>query len=294
LNKGILQAFIAYAIWGLFPLYWRLLLKVPALQIVSHRIIWSWVFLIIAIALTKQWRALSNLITYRVIANYSVAAALISVNWLVYIWAVNANHVIETSLGYFINPLFSVFLGTVFFKERLHPWHWLSLAIATVGVGYLTYDYGRVPWIALALAATFSLYGLVKKTAPLKSLFGLTLETTVLVAPAILYLAFCEQNGSSTFLQVDLHTQLFLILAGLVTVGPLLLFASAAQSIPLTMIGILQYTAPTLQILLGIFFFREPFSSVQLLGFAMVWIALAIFVIGGLVVRRKQGLVLRK
>lgn len=288
MNNGLLYALFAYTIWGLFPLFWRLLQAIPAAQITAHRVIWSWLVLMIVIVLTKQWRELRTVTTRRVLANYTIAAVLISINWVVYIWAVNANHIVETSLGYFINPLFSVFLGTVFFKERLRPWHWLSLFFATGGVIYLTYDYGRVPWIALVLAATFSLYGLVKKTAPLKSLFGLTLETAVLVIPALAYLALCEQNGTGTLLHIDLHTYLLLGIAGIITAGPLLMFASAAQRIPLTLIGILQYIAPTIQILLGIFFFREPFSATQLTGFSMVWIALAIFMVGGFITRQRS------
>lgn len=287
MNSGLLYALIAYAIWGLFPLYWRLLQAIPATQITSHRVLWSWVVLTAFIVLTKQWRNFRESINRRVIFYYSISAILISINWIIYIWAVNADHIVETSLGYFINPLLSVFFGTVFFKERLRPLHWLSLGCATLGVIYLTYHYGRIPWIALVLASTFSLYGLVKKIAPLQSLFGLTLETVILVLPAFIYLLFCEHNGNGTLLHSDTRTYFLLFVGGIITAGPLLLFASAAQRIPLTMIGILQYVAPTLQILLGIFFFHEPFSSTQLTGFSMVWIALAIFVMDGLVRRQR-------
>lgn len=288
MNSGVLHAILAYTIWGLFPLYWRLLKAIPAAQITAHRIVWSWVALMIVIVLLKQWRELRGTITRRVLASYATAAALISINWLCYIWAVNSDHVIETSLGYFINPLISVFFGAVFFKERLRPFHWLSLFLATCGVMYLTYDYGRLPWIALLLAGTFSLYGLTKKVAPLKSLFGLTLETAVLVIPAFFYLLLCEKNGNGTLLHVDLRTHLLLFVTGLITAGPLLLFGSAVQRIPLMLIGMLQYIAPTIQILLGIFFFHEPFSATQLTGFSIVWFALAIFVVDGLLSRRTK------
>lgn len=288
MNSGLLYAIIAYTIWGLFPLFWRLLQAIPAAQITAHRVIWSWLILTIVIVLTKQWRNFRDVTNRRVLLSYTLSAVLISINWVVYIWAVNANHIVETSLGYFINPLISVFLGTVFFKERLRPLHWLSLLCATIGVIYLTYHYGRVPWIALVLASTFSMYGLVKKLAPLKSLFGLTLETAVMVLPAFAYLILCERNGSGTLLHTDLRTYLLLFVAGIITAGPLLLFASAAQRIPLTLIGILQYIAPTLQILLGIFFFHEPFSATQLTGFSMVWIALAVFVVDGFVTTRQR------
>ena len=288
MNRGLLNAMLAYAIWGLFPLFWRLLQAIPASQIVAHRIIWSWLVLMAVVLLTRQWRAFRSVIDRRVLISYSASALIISVNWLVYIWAVNANHVVETSLGYFINPLISVFFGTVFFKEKLRPLHWLSLAIATAGVVYLTFHYGRIPWIALALAVTFSLYGLIKKVAPLQSLFGLTLETAVLVLPAFGFLLLGEQQGNGAFTSIHFHTYLLLLLAGIVTAVPLLLFASAAQRIPLTLIGILQYIAPTMQILLGIFFFHEPFSATQLTGFGMVWIALAIFVASSLLTWRRE------
>ncbi len=287
MNTGLLYALFAYTIWGLFPLYWRLLQAIPATQITAHRVIWSWVVLTIFIVLTKQWRDFRRSVNRRVLLNYTIAAILISINWILYIWAVNANHIVEVSLGYFINPLISVFFGTVFFKEKLRPLHWISLLCASCGVIYLTYHYGHVPWIALVLATTFSLYGLTKKLAPLKSLFGLTLETAVLVIPALVYLLLCERDGNGTLLHSNPRTYFLLFVAGIITAGPLLLFATAAQRIPLTLIGILQYIAPTLQILLGIFFFHEPFSSVQLTGFSLVWIALAIFVIAGFVKRRQ-------
>jgi len=290
LNTGLLYAIFAYAIWGLFPLYWRLLQAIPATQITAHRVIWSWLVLTAVILLSKQWRSFRSAANLRVLVSYSISAVLISINWIVYIWAVNANHIVETSLGYFINPLLSVFFGTVFFKERLRPLHWLSLGCATLGVIYLTFHYGRVPWIALVLASTFSLYGLVKKLAPLQSLFGLTLETAVLVLPAVGYLLYCEHNGNGSLTSSDLRTYLLLFIGGIITAGPLLMFASAAQRIPLTLIGMLQYIAPTLQILLGIFFFHEPFSSTQLTGFTMVWIALAIFVVEGFRQRQKLPL----
>jgi chloramphenicol-sensitive protein RarD len=287
MNGGLLYALLAYAIWGLFPLYWRLLQAVPATQITAHRILWSWVVLTLVIAIGKRGREFVGSINRRVVANYSIAAALISVNWLVYIWAVNHDHIVETSLGYFINPLISVFLGTVLFKEKLRPLHWLSLSIATIGVIYLTYNYGRLPWIALALAGTFASYGLVKKIAPLQSLFGLTLETTVLIIPALIYLLVCEHNGNGTLFHFDAHNTPLLFIGGVITIVPLLMFATAAQRIPLTLIGILQYVAPTLQILLGIFFFHEPFSTEQLTGFSLVWIALVIFMVEGFIRRKK-------
>jgi chloramphenicol-sensitive protein RarD len=208
---------------------------------------------------------------------YLLAALLISVNWLVYVWGVNTGHIVETSLGYFINPLLSVFLGVVVLRERLRPLQWLPILLAAAGVLYLTLVYGRVPWIALTLAFTFALYGLVKKLAPLNSLHGLSLETAILFLPALAYLLYEEIQGRATFLHTDTRTTLLLLAAGLVTTVPLLMFASAARRIPLSAIGLMQYIAPSLQFLIGVLIYHEPFNRHHLLGFSLVWMALAIF-----------------
>jgi chloramphenicol-sensitive protein RarD len=208
---------------------------------------------------------------------YSVAAVLLSINWLVYVWGVNAGFIVETSLGYFINPLFSVLLGVVFLHERLRPTQWIPVALAAAGVIYLTVTYGRLPWIALSLAFSFGLYGLVKKMAPLGSLYGLTLETAIVFPIALLYLAFVNFAGTGSFLHDGVRTDLLLIATGVVTSIPLLMFASAARQIPLTMIGVLQYIAPTLQFLIGVFLYHEVFDQTRLIGFSLVWLALIIF-----------------
>jgi len=224
----------------------------------------------------------------RVLAIYLFSSALLSVNWLVYVWAVNAGFVVETSLGYFINPLFSVMLGVIFLRERLRTWQWLPIGIAFLGVIYLTWVYGSLPWIALSLTLSFGFYGLVKKTAPLGSLFGLTMETGLAFVPALGYLIFTEISGGGAFGHMGIQSDLLMIGAGLVTIVPLLMFASAAQRIPLTMVGILQYIAPTLQFLIGVLVFKEPFAATKLIGFSMVWLALVIFWVEGVWVRRKR------
>src|SRR5574340_320905 len=195
-RKGVLYAIGAYLMWGLFPLYWKQLEAIPALQLIGHRIGWSFILLSLVVLVTRQWPAFrSAALNPKILRIYLVAALLISVNWFTYVWAVNAGFVVETSLGYYIYPLFSVLLGVVILRERLRPIQWIPIALATSGVTYLTFTYGSLPWIALTLAFTFGLYGLVKKTAPLGSLYGLTFETGLLFLPALAYLAYCEFTG---------------------------------------------------------------------------------------------------
>jgi chloramphenicol-sensitive protein RarD len=279
MNKGIWYGIGAYVLWGLFPIYWKFLHHVPALQVIGHRIGWSFILLIVFILLTRQWREFRSaaLTSSRIVGIYSIAGVLLTVNWLVYVWGVNAGFIVETSLGYFINPLLSVLLGVVFLRERLRLAQWVPVIIAAIGVVYLTFVYGRLPWIALSLAFTFGFYGFVKKLAPLGSLYGLTLETGIVFPLALIYLAAVESNGTAAFLHDDALTNFFLIGAGLVTTIPLLMFASAARRIPLTIVGLLQYIAPTLQFLIGVFVYREPFDRAHLIGFGIVWMALVIF-----------------
>lgn len=277
MKKGILYGIGAYALWGFFPIYWKLLHHVPALQLLGHRIGWSFLLLAAMIWVRGEWPELRAALNKRTWGIYTIAAVLIGLNWLTYVWAVNAGYIVETSLGYFINPLFSVLMGVIFLRERLRPAQWVPVGVAAAGVVYLTFVYGRLPWIALALACTFGLYGLVKKLAPLGSLYGLTLETGILFIPAFLYLIFMERSGQGAFLHTGLLSDALMVGAGVVTTIPLLMFASAARSIPLTMVGILQYIAPTLQFLLGVFVYKEPFDHAHLLGFSIVWLALILF-----------------
>lgn len=278
MNKGILKGIGAYVLWGLFPLYWKLLHNVPALQVIGNRIVWSFLLLIAIVLVARQGTVFrSSISSRRIIGVYSIAAILLTINWLVYVWGVNSGFIVETSLGYFINPLISVLLGVLFLRERLRPMQWVAVAIAAAGVAYLTGVYGRLPWIALTLAISFGFYGLVKKIAPLGSLHGLTLETGIVFPVALAYLALAGWSGSGALLQDGPLTTLLLIGAGPVTTVPLLLFASAARAIPLSIVGLLQYIAPTLQFLIGVFIFKEPFNRSLLIGFSIVWIALIIF-----------------
>ncbi len=275
--------------WGLFPVYWKWLQHVPALQLISHRILWSCLILIGVILFSRQSKAFLDIaLTPPILRIYIVAALLIGVNWLVYVWAVNSDFIIEASLGYFINPLFSILLGVIFLRERLRIGQWIPIGLAALGVLYLTFTYGRLPWIALTLAFTFGFYGLVKKTAPLGALYGLTLETGLLFLPALLYLIYTDYTGQGAFLHMGARSDLLMVGAGLMTTVPLLMFSSAAQRIPLTLVGILQYIAPTMQFLLGVLVYRESFTYAQLVGFGMVWAALIILGVEGMLTHRRQ------
>jgi chloramphenicol-sensitive protein RarD len=289
MNKGIWYGIGAYVTWGLFPIYWKWLHAVPALQLISHRILWSFVLLITFIFLSHQWSVFRAMaLKPRVLTVYLVAAALIGINWLVYIWAVNAGYIVQVSLGYYINPLLNVLMGVVFLRERLRPSQWAPLGLAAAGVLYLNFAYGSLPWIALTLAFSFGLYGLVKKTAPLGSLYGLTLETGLLFLPALLYLLYSETTRQGAFLHSGAISDVLLVGAGLMTTIPLLMFASAARRIPLSLVGILQYIAPTLQFLLGVLVYGEPFTHTQFIGFGIVWLALILFGVEGYLASRSR------
>ena len=288
MNTGIWYALSAYMLWGVFPIYWKWLHDVPAAQVIGHRIGWSFILLVIVILITGQWKKLRSTLTRRVLGIYLVSGLLLSTNWLVYVWGVNTGHIVEASLGYFINPLFSVLLGVIFLRERLRTWQWIPIGLAAMGVIYLTWTYGALPWIALSLTFTFGFYGLVKKTAPLGSLYGLTLETGLMFLPALAYLIFAESAGDGAFGHSGMLINLLMVGSGVVTAVPLLMFASAARRIPLTMIGIMQYIAPTLQFLIGVLIYKEAFTSAQLVGFSLVWIALILFWVEGILALRAR------
>jgi chloramphenicol-sensitive protein RarD len=281
-NKGVLFGFTAYLLWGIFPIYFKLIKVVPADQIVFHRVVWSFLLLGLLLFVRKEWQPIRQALTQpKTLALYALAGLLLAVNWLTYVWGVNAGHIVETSLGYFINPLVSVALGVVILRERLRPLQWLPVLLAAAGVLYLTLQYGALPWIALVLAFSFGLYGLVKKISPLGSLHGLTLETGILLLPSVAYLLFAEAQGQGAFGHLSPGMNLMLALSGVITTLPLLLFSSAARSIPLTLIGLLQYIAPTGQFLIGVLVYKEPFTPVQMIGFGIIWLALIIFSLEG-------------
>jgi chloramphenicol-sensitive protein RarD len=286
MTSGLWHGLGAYVLWGVLPIYWKLLDHVPALQIVAHRVLWSFVVLVALLTATRRWAALAAVMTRRVITTYVLAAVLIAINWLVYIWAVVSGYLLEASLGYFITPLVNVLLAVTVLRERLRAAQWTAVALAAAGVLQLTYAYGAAPWIALLLAVTFGFYALVKKRAPLGSTDGMTLETGVVVPVAVIYLAVSEYAGAGMFMTAPSPTQMLLIAGGPMTLLPLLLFASAARRISLSAVGILQYIAPTMQFLLGVFVFDEPFTRIQLVGYALVWIGLVVFTTDSLIGRR--------
>lgn len=289
MNRGVLYGVAAFLMWGFFPIYFKALQVVPSLQIMLHRVVWSFLFVMLLILMRREWpRFRDSLRKPRVLLTYTLTAGLLAVNWLIFIYGINSGQVVETSLGYFINPLLSVALGVVFLRERLRPMQWFPVGLAALGVLYLTLQYGSLPWIALALAFTFGMYGLIKKIAPLGSLHGLSLETGIIFIPALLYLLYAESKGNGSFGHLGLNVTLLLAFAGVITALPLLLFGLAARSIPLTLLGILQYIAPTVQFLLGIFLYQEPFTVTRLVGFSIIWMALLIFTVEGLYERRKR------
>lgn len=290
MNKGVWYAVGAYVLWGLFPIYWKWLQRVPAQQLLAHRIVWSFVSLFIVVMLLREWQSLDRgLLWVKVLGIYMGAAVLMCINWFLYVWAVNAGFIVETSLGYFINPLISVLMGVVFLHERLRPWQWVPVGLAAAGVCYLTFTYGALPWIALTLAFSWATYGLIKKKSPLGSLSGLTLETGLLLLPMLMYLGYVEMVGKGAFLHEGMLSDILIVGTGLVTAVPLLLFASAVRRIPLSLIGILQYIAPTLQFLIGVLVYKEPFTVNKLLGFSLVWLALILFAIESFLTHRAHA-----
>jgi len=285
-KRGAWIGAAAYSFWGLFPLYWTQIESIPALEIIAHRIAWSFVVLIVLMVVRSRRAgraAGAGGVGLMVVSirPYALASVLIALNWYLYVWGVNHQLVVGTSLGYFITPLVNVLLGVLVLRESLRPAQWLAVAIAAAGVAYLSVAYGGVPWLSLALAGTFGTYGLVKKRAPLAAALGLTVETGLLFLPAVLYLAALELAGNGAFLHAGPRITLLLAGAGIVTTIPLLLFATAAKQVPLSVLGILQYISPTIQFFLGLIVFREPFARVQLIGFAAVWVALAVFAVDG-------------
>ena len=283
MHKGILSAALAYICWGLFPLYFKQLADIAALEVLVHRVLWSLVFLLLVLSARRQWAWLNQARRQpRVLGAFFVSALLLSVNWLIYIWAVTHGHVIEASLGYFITPLVNVLLGYTVLHERLRPVQWTAVALAAVGVLWLAVQGGQVPWIALVLACSFGGYGLMRKTATLGALEGLTLETMLLSPLALAVVAWGVSNGVGSFPTFSGATNALLIGIGPVTAIPLLLFAAGARRIPLTTLGLLQYLGPSIQFMLGLWLFKEPFAPARGVGFGLIWLALLVYSVDGI------------
>ena len=291
MNKGILYATSAYLLWGLLPIYWKALHIVPAAEILGHRMVWSLFVVVVLLAWKRHWGWVKTAVsTPRILLSFIGSGLLLGANWLTYIWAVNAGFVVETSLGYFVNPLVNVVMGVLFFRERLRVGQWTAVFIAFVGVLFLTLGYGQLPWIALTLALTFSFYGVMSKKAPLNSLEGLSLETAVLFPFAFGYLLYLQVSGQAMFAHAGWVTTLLLVLAGAVTAVPLLLFAAGARRIHFSTVGLLQYIAPTMQFSLGVFLYHEPFTTQRLIGFSVIWLALLLYSVDGVRNGRKLRL----
>lgn len=289
-NKGTLSGIGAYTLWGLLPVYWKLLDTIPAIEILAHRMVWSLVFLMGLLALRNQWSWFRDFRqNFRSYLVHIASAFVLSLNWFTYIWAVNNGQIVEASLGYYINPLINVLLGVLFLKEELRTRQWLAIGFAFLGVIYLTIQYGSTPWIALTLAFSFGTYGLIRKTAPLGSLNGLTLEMLFLLIPAGIYLGSLEISDTAAFVHSGYFITGMLLLTGIATATPLLLFAYGARRIMLSTIGVLQYIAPTLQLIIGVFLFSEPFPKARFIGFILIWIALVIYTFDLVVVSRQRG-----
>ncbi|MGE0084892.1 MAG: EamA family transporter RarD [Desulfococcaceae bacterium] len=280
----------AFLIWGISPLYWKLLKTVPALEIIMHRIVWSFAFLIPLILYQKQWKDFTRIFRKPLmLLTLTATSFLIASNWLIYIWAVNKGHVLEASLGYYINPLVNVLLGRIFLKEYLRPFQKTAVIIAASGVLCLTLYYGTFPWISLTLAFSFGIYGLIRKVISASSLHGLAAETFLLSIPAAFYLISLKTGDRGAFLRIDIQTDLLLMGSALVTALPLLLFTIGARRLNLSTLGFLQYIAPSCMFLLGVFVFGEPFSRIQMLTFSLIWTALILYSADSVVACRNRS-----
>ncbi|MBC1434534.1 EamA family transporter RarD [Listeria rocourtiae] len=287
--KGILAAIGAYIIWGVLPLYWKMADDVPASEILAYRIIWSFVFMVVIIAIlgkTKEvWTEIFSIFKRpKLILAISVAAVLITANWFIFIFTVNDGHVISASLGYYINPLINVLLATIFLKEKLSRGEMLAVLSAAIGVLILAIHQGVFPWAAISMAVTFGLYGLIKKLVPISAWGGLTIETLIMAPFAFIFLLFFAQDA---FMHFGFDTNLVLFGAGVVTAIPLLLFATSARRISYVMLGFIQYVGPTLMLILGVFVFHEAFDKTQLIAFLFIWAALLIFTISNVIITSK-------
>lgn len=283
MNSGLLYAATAYAVWGLFPIYFKALQHVPPLQVLMHRVVWSLAFLAIVLTIRSHWGWLGRALRdRRVLGGFAASALLLSLNWCVYIWAVHEGRVVDASLGYFITPLVNVMFGFVLLGERLRAVQWSAVGLAAAGVIWLAWQSHGLPWIALVLAATFGAYGLLRKTASLGALEGLTLETFLMFPIACAYLGWQSATGNNAFPDAPLSSQLLLAAAGPITAIPLLMFAAGARRISMSLLGLLQYIAPTIQFLLGVALYHEPFGGARLIGFVLIWSGLAVYSCEGL------------
>ncbi|MGB8954635.1 MAG: EamA family transporter RarD [Tumebacillaceae bacterium] len=277
MNRGYLYATLSYIMWGLLPIYWKIFTQVSAWEILTHRIIWSVVFVLILVGIQRKWKQLKQAIPdAKSFLALTISSLLISLNWMIYIWAVNSNHMVEASLGYYINPLVSVFLGVFFLGERLSKLQWASIGLAAVGVIIMTVSYGQFPWVAITLAVSFGLYGLAKKRIKVEPLIGLSLETLI-VAPIALIFLLTFLHGGEAFVVLPGWKIAVLLLAGVATALPLLFFAEGAKRLPLSVMGFFQYIAPTISLILSLAVYGEPFTTNDIISFGFIWSALILY-----------------
>jgi chloramphenicol-sensitive protein RarD len=286
---GVIYAGAAFLIWGLAAVYWKELKTIPSLEIIAHRVAWSFFFLLPLIILQRQWAEfVAVLKNPKMLLILLVSAVLVAANWLLYVWAVNNDHLLQASLGYYINPLVNVVLGMLFLRERLRPPQMLAVLLATIGVVYLTIQYGQFPWIAICLATSFGLYGLIRKVAPVSPLVGLAVETLLISLPAIGYLVYLDSQGTGSIFRVSLRLDLLLVGCAPLTAVPLLFFTAGAKRLYLSTLGLMQYIGPSGMFLLAVFYYGEPFSNAQVWTFVMIWTALVIYSTDSVIYYRRE------
>lgn len=289
MKSGVFIAIAAYLIWGVSPIYWKFIEDVPAVEIVGYRMVFSFLFVVTVVLLKKGGRNITEIFhRRRSLVLFFLSALLLTINWFVYIWAVNSGHIVDASLGYFINPLVNVLFGVIFLNEKLRTWQWVSVGLAFLGVLYLTIRLSSLPWIGLILAGSFGLYGLIRKKITEGAIHGFTIETGFMFFPALVYLLILGSNGGVHFGSGDISMTLLLVSTGAYTAIPLILFGTAAQVVQLSTLGFIQYITPTSLFLIGIFIFKEAFSIEQMVGYGLIWVALAIFSVEGVYFHRNK------
>lgn len=291
-RAGIWYGIAAYSVWGFLPLYWKLMVAVPAIEILAHRILWSFVVMAIVVVISGGWKRLVNTLTdKKKLFLMFFCGFTVSANWFTYIYAVNSGHVIEASMGYFINPLVVVMLGVTVFREKLTRWQLTAIILAALGVLIITVHYGQIPWIALLLAGTFAIYGLTKKIAGVDPVTGLVLETSIVMPFALIYIISLEAGNVGALGTVPWLTKIILAGTGIITATPLFLYARGIEKTTFSMMGFLQYIAPSINLFLGIFIFKEYFSLAHFISFCFIWVALAIFTLANTGVLKEPDLV---
>lgn len=293
-RKGILYAVFAYGIWGVFPLYWKLLAHVDSLEVLISRVIWSFVFTSLLIIIMKQRKLLMEDLRLlwknkKLFLSLLAASFVISCNWFLYIYAVNNNHVVDASLGYYINPLITILFGMIFFKEKLSKIQISAVIVAFIGVLSLTIGYGEIPWLALLIALSFASYSALKKQTTLNATRGLVIETLLMLPFAIGYYIYIMSTNNNSFLQVNWQTDIFLVLGGIVTAIPLVLFAKGAKLLPQYVIGFIQYMTPTIVLILGIVLYHEPFTKTELISFMFIWLSIILFTVSTIFKSQKRN-----